>query len=94
MRGVIFIHISAADETLFNEPIKSTKRDLFPAWWHILALSHPQAHTDRVTWADGFGGFCVLETKFYKLQLSSADQPSREQAGHKLCSKPFFMWTA
>lgn len=59
--------------------IKSTEKDLFPAWWHVLALSHPQGDVQhrhvQTEWhgANGFGDLCVLETRFYKLLLSNAE---------------------
>lgn len=82
--------------------IKSTERELFPAWWHILALSHPQddvqAYTDRVAWADGFGGLCgVLDTRFYKLvhSLQNSFLESRLDTNCALSqAAQGFMWTA
>lgn len=68
--------------------IKSTEKDLFPAWWHVLALSHPQDDVQHrhiqtewhvpkdlvayVYWRQGFINFC------FQMQ----NQLSRKQAGH------------
>lgn len=96
---VIFIWVPASQLQLklySMKPNKSTERDLFPAWQARCSFVSPtwwctaQVCTDRVAYADWFGGLCVLETRFCNPVLSIPYQLSRKQIGSKLCSNPSY----